>query len=126
MLKLFSRAFITAMVFSALACIAGCGKDTNAKGEVIRENAPGWAEALVTPYPLGKPFVLDGCKVQMYRVAIATTRFTGLNDVTLSTVDCPTATASSTAQGCGNNCRIDMLKVAPKLNGDAPAKAPHA
>lgn len=110
--KFFLRTTSTALLALALLAVSGCG-NTIKEGKVVRDNAEIWAAAKVTPYPVGEPFTLDGCKVQMYRIAIGTAIGSGLSDVTLSTVDCPTASVTASSHSCGRACTANMLQVTP-------------
>lgn len=75
------------------------------------------AEARTTPYPIGKPFTVNGCTVQLHRVAVEFregVQIGNSSDITISTVDCPTATVSSATYRCGKNCKSDTVQLQPK------------
>jgi hypothetical protein len=115
----------------AATSLVGC-KNTSRAGaaEPDQVMAERLVAAKITPLPLGKPFLLNGCMVQMYRVAVETPGFSlaAPMDVTMSTADCPSAKVTATNQKCGKTCVTDTLKIEPKapaaIEGPAPAATP--
>ena len=105
--KSFSRTRILAIAALALG-LSACNKP-DAHGVVHRDSSKKWETAAITPYPVGKPFMLDGCRVQLHRIAIST----NLSDVTLSTVECPTARVTTSTNECGKNCVSNSIAVTP-------------
>jgi len=99
-----------AVMLLAGVALSACGP-TEARLE--KEDAPGWAEASIKPFPLGAPFTLDGCTVQLYRVAVTPQPGTAM-DVTMSTVNCPTAQVTSTTEPCGKGCVQNTVQVQPQ------------
>jgi hypothetical protein len=105
--KTFSRSRILTIAVLALGLASCTPADPSAA--VARDDSKKWETTGITPYPVGKPFTLDGCKIQLYRIALST----NLADVTLSTVDCPTAHVSASSQACGKNCVSNNIAVRP-------------
>lgn len=118
MQKRFRHALVVLIGLGALLSLSGC--EDPKPVEIARDGSDAWETAKVKPFPIGKPFVLDGCKVQLYRIAING----HLNDVTLSTVDCPTARTTSSSQSCGKNCEGDTMVVMPKTDSADAATTP--
>jgi len=99
---------LTAVLLTAFA-LGGC--DSREKS-LVEERGPDWANASIKPLPLGKPFILDGCTVQLHRVLVSTKKGAAM-DVTMSTASCPTAKVTATNENCGKNCEQDTLQVQP-------------
>jgi hypothetical protein len=117
-----SRSFLLlAASCLALAALSGCSPQTPAEA-VERSNSDEWAASPLKAYPVGAPFELDGCRVQLHRVAVGVTR---VPDVTLATAHCPTATVRATAGECGKNCSSDTIQVTP-IPAPAPQPAPQS
>lgn len=110
--KSFTLALLTALALSA--CGIGSNKTPDID-EVERDNAPKWAKAQSKPYPLGKPFMVNGCMVQTVRVAVDTPGFTISDplDYTMAVANCETAKVTSTSKRCGKK-ECDTVHVEPK------------
>lgn len=105
---------IAAVLLAGLA-LSGCAQR---EATLEKENAPGWADASIKPFPLGKPFMLDGCAVKLYRVAVTVPHGHAM-DVTTATVNCPTAQVQSTNESCGKGCVNNTVQVQPQA-AEAP------
>lgn len=104
-----------AVVLLGSLALSACGPR---EARLEKEDAPGWADASIKPFPLGAPFTLDGCTVQLYRVAVTVQKGTAM-DVTMSTVNCPTAQVTSTTEPCGKGCINNTVQIQPQA-AEAP------
>lgn len=131
-----SQSFTTVLLAGLVLSACNFGSNTTpALEDVQRDNAGLWSKAQNKPYPLGQPFMVNGCTVQTFRVAVDTPGVNiGANslDYTMAVANCETAMVTSTSEQCGKQ-QCDTVRVEPKASKEVastpattPAPAPAA
>ncbi len=97
----------------ALVLLAGC--DTNPEPDSSQKTSLENTRLAVTR--IGKPFDVDGCEMQAYRV----TTSNQTPNFTVVKADCAGMQMQATQQSCGKNCSQSTVQLTPApVSGDAP------
>jgi hypothetical protein len=107
------RKYTSAFLLACVALLTACGNSS----DVPRDPTPDadqkqyYANSKLAAMTYGKPLTLDGCQVQLHRVAATHPGVIGKDYLTVATATCPTAVVKSTQETCGRSCVREAVLV---------------